>query len=171
MRRTSTAHGFTLIEGMIAMTVMLIGATGMIGLFNQGQRMHGDSRRMTRATAIAQDLLNNIELWGYDEAAGPLRNFYTGNDADIGDAAMAFEGDGAPPADHGSADLPAGWRGIPTADLGNEYERYWNVAYVDDSNKNGVWDGVRIAVVVRWRHGASWRRIVLLANKPNPVER
>jgi prepilin-type N-terminal cleavage/methylation domain-containing protein len=171
MRQTGSARGFTLIEGMVAMTVMLIGAAGMIGLFNQGQRMHGDARRMTRATAIAQDLLNQIELLPYGENSGPLQNVNAANDGDIGDAAMAFEAEGPPPADHAEADLPAGWRGIPTADLGNEYERYWNVAYVDDTNQNGVWDGVRIAAIVRWRHGGAWRRIVLLASKPNPVER
>jgi prepilin-type N-terminal cleavage/methylation domain-containing protein len=171
MRRRAGGRGFTLIEGMVAMTVMLVGALGMIGLYNQGQRLHGDSRRMTRATAVALDLLNQIELWPYSETAGPLVNANTTNDGDIGDAAQAFEADGTPPADHGEADLPADWRGIPAADLSNEYERYWNVAYVDDTNQNGVWDGVRIAVVVRWRHGAGWRRVVLLAVKPNPVER
>lgn len=177
--RTAKARGLTLIEAMAAMGVMLIGGLGLLSLNAQGQKMNGDALRTTRATAIAQDLLSQISLWDYADAR--LANANTANDADLGDSQFAFEQAGAPPADHGEADLALGgaaWLGIPSADLqGTGYERYWNVGFpssggvlADDSNGNGVPDAMRIAVVVRWPSGTGFRRVVLLAVKANPGE-
>jgi hypothetical protein len=149
---------------------MLVGAVGMLGLHSTGQKMNGDALRMTRATAIAQDLLNQISLWSYTDPR--LANTNAANDADVGDTAFAFESD-PPPFDHGEVDLGAGWTGIPTADIqAGGYQRYWNVASLatDDTNANGVPDAMRIAVIVRWPWGSGWRRIVLMAVKANPAE-
>lgn len=165
------ARGYSLLEATAAVAVMLIGAVGMLGLHGQGQKMNGDALRMTRATAIAQDLLNQIALWPYGDAR--LSNANVSNDADVGDTTFAFEAAGTPPADHAEADLGPGWLGIPAADLqAGGYERYWNVATLasDDTNVNGVPDAMRIAVIVRWPWGAGWRRIVLVAVKANPAE-
>ena len=179
--RTAKPRGLTLIEAMAAMGVMLIGGLGLLSLNAQGQKMNGDALRMTRATAIAQDLASQISLWDYGDAR--LANASTTNDADVGDAAFAFEQPGAPPADHGEADLTLGgaaWLVIPSADVqAGGYERYWNVGFpagaaggfADDSNANGVPDAMRIAVVVRWpTGGGAFRRVVLVAVKPNPAE-
>jgi prepilin-type N-terminal cleavage/methylation domain-containing protein len=179
MRTRARQRGFTLIENMAAMAVVLIGATGLASMFSVGVRMNGDARRMTRATAIAQDLVDNIALWPYqDNVAGtPLANTKTANDGDIGDTAFAFERTadplGAGLADHGEADIAAlgtAWTGIPASEITGQFERYWNVAYVD-TNGDGTNDVVQIAVVVRWQQGGSWRRIVLLSAKINPVGR
>lgn len=160
-------RGFTLIENMAALGILLVGGLGLLGLFSLGERVNGDARRMTRATAVAQDLLGQIQTWPYtDTRLGPGSRTGT----DLADDAMAFEGD-SPVADHSDADLAVGWGGVEAATLGGEYERYWNVAYTDDSNANGIADGVRVAVIVRWRHGGGWRRIVLTGFKPNPQER
>jgi prepilin-type N-terminal cleavage/methylation domain-containing protein len=175
MRARSSERGFTLIESMLAMAIMLVGAVGLGSLYTTGIRMNGDARRMTRATAIAQDLVSNIALWPYNEASGsPLANASTANDGDVGDSAYAFQGDANPLgdglADHGEADLTAmgtAWTGLPAAELGGVYERYWNVRYVD-TNGNGVNDLAQIAVIVRWPHGGGWRRVVLLTAKVNP---
>jgi prepilin-type N-terminal cleavage/methylation domain-containing protein len=177
MRTPRHARGFTLIEVMGAMAIMLLGATGLAGLFAIGERMNGDARRMTRATAVAQDLVNNVELWPYDEAAtSPLANRTTANDADIADTAQKFEGDADPVssnlADHGEeaiTALGAAWTGIPTAQLAGEYQRVWNVAPLD-TDGDGAADALSVAVVVRWPHGTgAWRSIVLHAFKPNPA--
>jgi prepilin-type N-terminal cleavage/methylation domain-containing protein len=180
MSRAHGARGFTLVEVLIAMFVLLIGATGVMSLFSQSQRFHGDARHMTRATAIAQDLLAAIEQWPYDDqttAGGPLYNTKTGNDTNVGDVGYHFEssadpvGDGL--ADHGEADLPAGFTGFPTADLtalGGDYQRFWNVAA--PLNATGGHDALNIAVIVRWRAGTGgtgWHRLVLLSVKPNPA--
>jgi prepilin-type N-terminal cleavage/methylation domain-containing protein len=173
MATHSRQRGLTLIESMLAVSIMLIGATGIAGLYTTGVRMNGNARRVTRATAIAQDLLNNIALWPYTSTA--LQNTSVTNDTDIADSALNFEsssdpvGDGI--ADHGEADLTAlgtGWYGIPAAQLGGEYERYWNVATID-TNGDGTSDAIEVAVIVRWRQGTGWRRIVLLGAQNNPV--
>jgi prepilin-type N-terminal cleavage/methylation domain-containing protein len=87
---TSRARrGSTLIEVMAAMTVMLVGAVGVAGLNSMGVRLDGDGRRMTRATAIAEDLAQQIALWPYTDAR--LANVVTANDDDIGDVQFALE--------------------------------------------------------------------------------
>jgi prepilin-type N-terminal cleavage/methylation domain-containing protein len=168
MRGNASHRGFTLIEVMAAMGVMLIGAVGLVGLHKVGVTINGDARRMTRATAIAQDLLNQIELWPYTDARLTAR---TGTSTDIGDTTFAFE-KASPPADFAEANLAAGgavWNGIPAAGVAG-YERYWNVVEADDTNGNGLMDAKRIGVVVRWQQGGGWRRVVLLSVKRNPVE-
>jgi prepilin-type N-terminal cleavage/methylation domain-containing protein len=165
-------RGFTLLEMMIAMMVLLIGAVGVAGLSSQGSKMNGDSRRVMRATAIAQDLVANIELWPYADVR--LANGVPDNDGDIGDAALAYESASAPNADHGEADLVAGggtWLGVAAAEIQlGGYQRYWNVSEGDDWNANGVPDAKRIAVIVRWPQGAGFRRVVLYTTKPNPAD-
>lgn len=169
--RANEEAGYTLIEVMIAMVLLLIGAVGLLGLASQGNAMNADGRRMTRATAIAQDLVANVELWAYDDAR--LANRTTANDTDLGDADGVFETEATPVADHGEADLALGgpWLGIPASELtAGGFQRYWNVAEIDDWNANGIRDMKRIAVVVRWPHGSAWRRIVLFSTKINPAE-
>jgi prepilin-type N-terminal cleavage/methylation domain-containing protein len=176
MTRRHAARGFTLIESMMGLAILLVGALGVTGISDLAFRMNADARRMTRATAIAQDLLENIQLWPYqDNVAGtPLANTTAVNDGDIGDTAFRFTTDASPKADgladHDETDVAAlgtAWTGIPAAQLG-EYQRYWNVTY-QDTNGNGVNDVVQIAVVVRWpTAGGGWRRVVLLSAKLNP---
>lgn len=171
MRPTGRQRGLTLIEAMIAMAVLLIGATGMMAMNGQAVRLNADGRRMTRAVAIAEDMVAQLELWDYTDPR--LANTTTANDADYGDSTFAFEGaPGSFAADHAEADLTMGgadWNGLPTADLAaGQFERYWNVAEIDDANGNGVPDARRIAVIVRWPQGGGYRRIVLYLAKANP---
>jgi prepilin-type N-terminal cleavage/methylation domain-containing protein len=173
MTERRDVHGFTLIEVMMAMLILLIGASGMVAVYMQGHRMHTDSLRSTRGAAIAQDLLNNIEQWRYANTSGqPLYNRSTSNDGDIGDTAFRFESSADPVADgladHGEADLPANFSGIPAASLAPFYQRYWNVSYPPDAAGVGI-DAANIAVIVRWPSGAGWRRVVLMSAKPNPA--
>jgi hypothetical protein len=159
---------------MVAAVVLLIGAVGMLGLHTTGVRMEGEAREVTRASAIAQDLMNQIQLWEYADTR--LANVNLSNDADLADAAWAFTVQGAtPPYDHAEADLSnagADWNGIPAAVLATGgFERYWNVSEPDDVNANGTPDGRRIAVIVRWPQGSSWHRIVLVGFKVNPQDR
>jgi prepilin-type N-terminal cleavage/methylation domain-containing protein len=176
MRRPRRHRGFTLIECMLGMAILMVAGLGVVKLFNVTYEMNGNARRTTRAQAIAQDLLENISMWPYqDNVAGtPLANTSTTNDGDIGDTAFQFESDANPLgdglADHGEPDIAAlgvAWTGIPTAALG-QYQRYWNVAYLD-TNGNGVNDVVQVAVIVRWQESGAWRRVVLLSAKLNPT--
>ncbi len=169
--RERTGHlGFTLVEVMIALAVILITATGAMGIYKMGIKVNADSRRLTRATAIAQDLVDNIALWPYDDAR--LKDGNLGNDNDVGDATFSAQ-NASFTADHAEADLGT-YLGLPSAALQpGGYERYWNVAEIDDSDGNAKADAKRIAVIVRWPDGpgsSSFRRVVLLTTKANPDE-
>jgi len=173
-------RGFSLIEAMVAMIVLLVGATGMISLHSTGVRLQSEAREITRATAIAQDLMNQMQTWDYADPR--LSNPNTSNDRDVGDDAQLFTVYGAtPPFDHAEADLaPLGtaWTGIPTQGLTvGGFERYWNVSTSNpdgsaiDSNGNGLVDGMHIAAIVRWQQGSTWHRVVLHGFKVNPGDR
>jgi type II secretory pathway pseudopilin PulG len=171
-------RGVSLIEAMVAMVILLIGTLGMMSLHSTGLRLQRESREITRATAVAQDLMNQIQGWEYADAR--LANSNTTNDQDVGDDALLFAG-GSPPYDHAGADLTlggAGWTGIPATELATGgFERYWNVTTSNpdgsliDSGGNGLADGMHIAVIVRWPQGASWHRLVLHGFKVNPEDR
>ncbi len=171
MRRHKTSRGLTLIEAMVAMSVMLVGATGLAAMSRQGLRLNADGRQLTRATTIAQDLATQIELWEYADPR--LENSNTSNDADYGDRDFLYEGTATVAPDHGEADIEKGgtrWMGIPGAELAAAgYERFWNVAELDDDNGNGIPDNRRIAVIVRWPHGNGFRRVVVFVAKLNPA--
>jgi hypothetical protein len=169
----------SLVEVIVAVALLVIAASGIAQMTRAGNQLNSDSRRITRASAIAQDLLGQIQTWDYDDPR--LANTTTSNDTCYGDGAhgtlcttppQAFEQATGFIADHGEADLTLNgldWNGLPLTELTpTGYERYWNVAELDDTNFNGIPDAKRIAVIVRWPHGAEFRRIVLYTAKVNP---
>jgi hypothetical protein len=170
-------RGITLIENMMAVSLLLIGAMGSIAINRQSQQFLGDARKITRATAIAGDLATQIQLWDFDDPR--LVNGLGTNDADVGDSALLFQSLDNPPFDHGENDLDLGgrpWTGHPVKNdpilAANQMERYWNVSLNDvDYNANGTPDAMRIAVIVRWRTEGGWRRIVVPIVKVNPADR
>ncbi len=171
-RREEGERGFTLIEAMVAMGVMLIGSVGLLGMHGVGVRMNADARVMTRATAIAQDLAAQMQLWSYDDPR--LTNGNTTNDANYTDGDFSFEHDGFV-YDHEEAELESQdatlfpWNGLRSAEVTRlSFTRYWNVAEVDDVNGFGTADAKRVAVIVRWTQEGGARRVVLLTTIPNP---
>lgn len=169
MNRRARLRGFTVLESMVAMAVLLIGAMGVASLQAMGSRMNGDARVMTRAVAIGQDLVEQIHAWDYFNDPR-LQNVNAANDPDFADSAAAFEGPvSATLYDHAEAELEAvPWFGIPAAsveELG--FERYWNVApYLDPATGSEL--GLKIAVIVRWDRGGAPRRIVLVTYVRDP---
>ncbi|HVP66533.1 MAG TPA: prepilin-type N-terminal cleavage/methylation domain-containing protein [Anaeromyxobacteraceae bacterium] len=185
-------RGTTLVEALVAVVILLIAALGTIALHTQGQRMEAEARGITRATAIAQDLMSQIETWAYTDPR--LADANAGNNQDFADNADLFESQTPPPFDHAEVDLtlnglsfngiqgpgslaPVSYIGAP-CDVGIQgcYERYWNVSTTDaagnliDANANGIADGMHVSVIVRWQEGATWHRIVLVGFLVNPLD-
>ena len=154
MIRLRSQCGTTLVEAMIALLVVAVGATGSIGVHAYQVARNGEARRITEATGLAQDLVENISLWAWDDAR--LLNSNGSNDGDIGDTAHRFEGS-SPPYDHSQAELGSTWTGLPDR---AGFERYWNVAIPADFPNQR-----RIAVIVRWPQGGGWRRVVALTTR------
>jgi Tfp pilus assembly protein PilV len=174
MRTKRIQRGSTLLEAIIAMGVLMVGAAGLVGMHKQSTFFVGDSRRTTRASSFAQDLAAQVELWDYADPR--LANSSTGNDADLGDSADTLASDvPSVTPDHGEEDLTLGgttWTGLPEDLLrANQMERYWNVASGGDTNGNGIEDSKQVAVMVRWRAGGSWRKTVFMVTKVNGSDR
>jgi hypothetical protein len=159
-----------LIEVIIAVALLVIASMGVAQMTRAGQALNFDARRITRASAIADDLLSQIQTWDYDDPR--LANTTAANDADYGDGTQSFQLATGFTADHAEADLTLNgldWNGLPQAELAaGGYQRYWNIAEVDDTNSNGIPDCRRIAVIVRWPYGTGFRRLVLYGAKVNP---
>jgi len=164
------ARGSTILEAMLSMAVLVIGAAGLMGTHTHSMSMLGGSQRMGRATEVAEDLMAQIETWDFDDPR--LADDNRSNDADLGDSAGLFLVEATPPFDHDETHLTMGgrpWNGLPVSAVRDGgLERYWNVSDGDDFNGNGVPDALRVAVIVRWQQGSAFRRVVFVTVKPNP---
>src|SRR5262245_14163143 len=84
MRRRSQRQGFTLVEVMVSLGVMTIGAMAILGMQQQIIRANIHARQVTTATQIAQNVIERLKLDGLSWTApgipaGPyLRNVTPG---------------------------------------------------------------------------------------------
>jgi hypothetical protein len=160
-RHAPAAAGFTILEAVVALAILMVGALGVISIENLGSRMNRDGRVMTRASAIGADLVTQIQTWNYFEDPR-LQDTNTSNNTDVVDAEALFEGPvSGLPFDHEESELASGpWNGISSADVqALGFTRYWNVAPFTDPATGAVL-GLQIAVIVRWENLGAPRRIV-----------
>ena len=61
-------RGFSIIEAMIASIVMLVGLLGLAALQVVGVRSNHFGKHMTQASQLAQDFIENIGRWDYNDA-------------------------------------------------------------------------------------------------------
>ncbi len=61
-------RGFSIIEAMIASVVMLIGLLGLASLQVVGVRSNHFGRHLNQGSQLAQDLIENIQRWDYNDA-------------------------------------------------------------------------------------------------------
>jgi len=61
-------RGFSLVEALMASIVMLVGLLGLATLQVVGVRSNHFGRHMTQASQLAQDLIENLQRWDYNDA-------------------------------------------------------------------------------------------------------
>ena len=75
MRRAQNQRGFTLIEIMVAVTLLSIGLLGMAGLTVGIMRGNTLSNRVTTATALAQAKMEDLKRVGYSGASAKAEDY------------------------------------------------------------------------------------------------
>ncbi len=183
-RRTSPARGASLIEVMIAMSVLAVGLLAMWRLHMVGLTSTAAGRRHTIATALARELVSGLERLSYGDPlitpanvtgqpqgvnqtppAGTFGNLVDGSGAI---AAGARQWDDANPVP--GVRLVSQMR---EAAEGAQYERRWSVwGFVSPRAPAGSTPGVKvIAVSVIWHDPpfARPREVVLYTQVVNPA--
>lgn len=180
-----TARGVTLIEVMVSLGVLLIGMLGMAHMQVVAVRQSQLSANMTRASALAQGLVENIAMWRYnDPRLSPLATvealddelvadrFDLPRDADLsGDADRLMQfGEAADDPSATNADALGEFDGAlaDVDDDGNPiFRRYWNV-FAWDPDGDGLPNAKFVLVVVRWNEpNVGMRQIYTTAVKAN----
>jgi Tfp pilus assembly protein PilV len=181
------AAGFTLIEAMISLVVLLIAALAMMSMQVIGTRTNQFGNRMVQASSLATDLEETMKLWPYtDSRLTPMGTALTGSTA-LSDATLAADWElgrsdttaYAPEYSDNSSDTNAStagalgttYTGLSTDVDGDgtpDFTRYWNVWEVDFGN-TGTPDGKFVQIIVRWREdGIGWRQLTASTFRRNP---
>ena len=166
MQLTSrTARGTTLIETMIALTVLLIGMAGFISIQPVIVRANHYAKRVSAASMVATDLVENIHRWAYNDARLNASMTLTGCNTATMSGCFADATNVTPKWDMGKtlagsytpqfndSNLGGTWQGLDAdvdRDGVTEFFRYWNVF---DINPSGLApeDGKLVQVIVRWK--------------------
>jgi len=126
--------GFTMLEVMLSIVILLVGVLALSSLQTTSVGANYTSHRMTVATMLAQDKLEELKTlaWNDPQLSDTQDNFTV--DADSDGAADNFDWTQTP--DHDNADGPGGIAN-PIDENGNPlpgtlatqgYYRFWNVA-------------------------------------------
>lgn len=183
-----STRGLGLIESIISMAILGIALVGLTQLQLVAVGSNSFSRKMTQATSIGHDLVENISQWEYNDPRLASGVQITG----LGDAAIGRLSDLPRTAEiadanrkpHFAAEATnnaivdealvlggltySGMSGDLDGDGEAEYERYWSVFDYDDSG-DGVDNGKLVVVVVRWREaGIGFRQVVISTFRNNP---
>lgn len=60
--RPARAGGFTLVEVMVAMTIIAFAFVGLLGLHNRNLKLIGDDQNLTQATLLARRFISEMEI-------------------------------------------------------------------------------------------------------------
>lgn len=192
IRPASPPRGFSLVEAIVAMTVLAVGLLGMASLQIVGVRANQFGGRMARATQLGHDLIEQVQRWDYTDArlatlsmvATPSDTRVTsrwnlGRDKVIPSSIRPQFGD--TPGDENTTNpgaLGATYQGLSNdvdRDGVPDFHRYWNVfdLQVLESGKLTV-KGKLVQVIVRWPDAgsgaeATYRQVELSTFKPDPL--
>ena len=187
-------RGFSLIEAMMASVVMLVGLLGLAGLQVVGMRANNVGKRMAQASLLAQDLVQNMQLWSYGDARlAPVNNCVTPcgntngtaqtqylslpNTASSGWGGVKFDYTDSTDSTGASnlIDLSTNYEGVltpidPSLPAAEQkiFSRYWNVFNID-LIASGTAQGKLVQVMVRWKEpNLGYRQVIQSFYKYDP---
>jgi prepilin-type N-terminal cleavage/methylation domain-containing protein len=83
-------QGFTLIEILIGITLLVVGILGVATMFGTGYNTVGEGGRMTMAVTAARQVLEDMRTLPFDRLSD-LNNFTTGNSGSVPPADAALD--------------------------------------------------------------------------------
>lgn len=185
-QKSGAPRGFTLIESLITMVVLIIAFLGFATLQLVGVQANYFGDRLVQASQLATDLAENVRRWPYtDPRLTPLSTIVgpsaisdpriTGSwdlGTSLSTASTVQYSDLAndPNATNPGA-LGTNYQGLSSDVNGDgvpDFTRYWNVYAVDLSN-SGTPNGLLVQIIVRWKQpGFGYRQVTTTAFKSNP---
>jgi prepilin-type N-terminal cleavage/methylation domain-containing protein len=186
VKHTKTQRGMSLIEMMVASSVLLIALLG-VGGANMAAGRIATSTRDAEAAALAQELtgvLANLQYTSSGTApTGLFANTNTSNDTDITDMAGAMNSFSVDPiasaiVDHAETELPAAVRAaltpvsVTTPNTTTPiYTRYWTIAPIPDPLGSTNVAGVTIAAIVRYTtDGRTYKHVAVITTRFDPSQ-
>ena len=171
-------RGFSLIEVMVAMTVLLVGMLGLMRLQILGLTWNESARAQTRATELALELragmeqlpwgdphLNVIGTWG-SAAPTPFGSLLLGPSGSVATGATAWN-DASPIL---GVTLDSALERDPLNGALPRFQRRWSVwGYTEMSSVNGGALIVAISVIWRDRGSLQAREVVVYTMRANPA--
>jgi len=176
-------QGFTLIEALITMSVLITAFLGLAGLQVVGAQTNFFGNRMLQASSLATDLGESMHAWQYnDTRLTPLFAVSSTNDpamlswtlgtakttpytleySDLNPDSNATNA-GAQGASYQGLSTDVDKDGVP------DFMRYWNV-YNLDIGTTGTPQGKLIQIIVRWKQpGVGYQQVTATAYKRNPA--
>ena len=178
-------RGFSIIEGLVAAVIMLVGLLGLASLQIVGVRATHFGKKMAFASQLALDLAQQAERWNYAAESAPGGRLiplalvtstsaasvqatwdwsgathsgfqYTPEYAEQNDAATYRSALGA-------------WSGLSAVALDPDLRRYWNVYDVDLLNTGNA-QGKLVQIIVVWKEpNLGWRQITSSVYLSNPA--
>ena len=180
-------RGFTMIEAMITMAVLVIAFTGFATLQVIGVQANYFGDRLVQASELSTDLAENIERWPYTDSrltplltlSGPnaLSSTAITGSWDLGTAsATSYRAQYSDLANDPNASNPGAlatnYQGLSSDVNGDgipDFIRYWNVYAIDLSN-SGTPNGLLVQIIVRWKQpGFGYRQVTVSKFKRNPT--
>jgi prepilin-type N-terminal cleavage/methylation domain-containing protein len=169
-----TSRGFTLLETLIALSLVSVSMTGLVVAIGSSGQFGALARRQATAMTVARSQAEALSHVSYGDPS--IRNNNTGNDIDgnFADPSGAFANaalpgtDKAPDVQLFSTDSTAiNKRQFVVGD--EKYDVFVNVWPVADGADPTQEQGRRIAVIVRYKVGTHWMRAVALGYRYNPA--
>lgn len=175
-------QGFTLIEVLISMSILLVSILALASLQIIGSKSNRTADRMMQASAMATDLAENVRRWSYKDTrlntsvtVNSLSSPTITSNWDMGTAAAtSYTAMYGEPNDTNAitpSALGTSYQGLsPNVDgTGVAFFRYYNV-YSVDLNSSGIANGLLIQIIVRWKEpGFGYRQLTATEYKWNPA--